>query len=244
MRQNQNSCNFKVESCNKERVAHNHFIAEKQAVGERIFKELLQKYLVTMEIEQVTAFSNEATMQQDIGTNVAAAMPTAAATPQITTSVASTAQPGSTIRRVTLSPDPETASPAPKRARTKRVPLGPLEFPTDDEKKKALAEFQNPADRALQKLLWAINCRYTLLPHQPEAVRAIAGLPASFPHHSAMDNSTDKMSVAETFRAFPIESKTKGILCADEMGLGTFGFNALYATCIHIRALILSLSGL
>lgn len=105
-----------------------------------------------------------------------------------------------------------------KRARTMPVKLGPLPMPTQAERTKALGELLNPADRALQKLIWDIGCRYTLLPHQPEAVRAVAGLPASFPHFSAKEGGTGSMpSSTAKFKAFPIQSKTKGILLADEM---------------------------
>lgn len=107
-----------------------------------------------------------------------------------------------------------------KKARTKPVPLGPLPMPSPEEKEEALQHFKTPADAALQRLAWDLGCRYTLLPHQPEAVRAVAGLPAFFPHRSAHDADTDTMSTNEKFKAFPIKSKTKGILLADEMGLG------------------------
>ena len=105
-----------------------------------------------------------------------------------------------------------------KRARTKPVPLGPLPMPSATQKESALRELKNPGDRALQIIIWDIGCRYTLLAHQPEAVRAVAGLPFSFPlrfPNAAEDSNA--MSPNEVFRSFPIKSKTNGILVADEM---------------------------
>jgi hypothetical protein len=104
-----------------------------------------------------------------------------------------------------------------KRARTKPVPLGPLPMPSSTQKEAALQELKNPADRALQMIVWDIGCRYTLLAHQPEAVRAVAGLPAFFPLRSAQAEHDDVMSCSEKFLSFPIQSKTKGFLLADEM---------------------------
>lgn len=59
------------------------------------------------------------------------------------------------------------------------------------EMKASLHKFNNEADRALQRLLWAIGCKYTLLPHQPEAVRSAAGLPPCFPYSSPNNGSVD-----------------------------------------------------
>jgi hypothetical protein len=122
-----------------------------------------------------------------------------------------------------------------KRARTMPVPLGPLPMPTLAERTNALEAFANPADQALQKLIWDIGCRYTLLPHQPEAVRAVAGLPASFPHFSDLESGTDRTPSTAKFKAFNIQSKTKGILLADEMVSRFFNLYSDYKG-IHLHS--------
>ena len=109
---------------------------------------------------------------------------------------------------------------ASKKARTKVVRLGPLPFPTPAEQQTALASFESPSDRALQRLLWDIGCRYTMIAHQPEAVRAVAGIPETFPR-SANEYGKLEMSKSELLKSIkPSETKTKGLLLADDMGLG------------------------
>jgi len=122
------------------------------------------------------------------------------------------------VRRVTLSPGDPQVEPEAKRARREPVPHGSPQVPaTTAEKQEALREFNSPADRALQQLVWELGCRYTMMAHQSEAVRAVAGFPETFPHLSPHDGDTDNMSTIEKFKAFPLKSKTKGILLADEM---------------------------
>lgn len=116
--------------------------------------------------------------------------------------------------------EPEVVERVVKKPRKKPVPLGPNPMPTPAEKNEALQEFKNVSDRALQRLIWDIGCRYTMLAHQPEAVRAVAGLPETFPRF-ANDDGRDSRSTSEVLKSLKLfETETKGLLLADEMGLG------------------------
>lgn len=111
-------------------------------------------------------------------------------------------------------------------SRLKRIKTKPLVRPLPKflalEQEAVLRKIEKPADRALMRLLWKIGFRYTLLAHQFEGVRAVAGLPFNFP---LLFKIGDESRIASTlrekiFQFFPIEMKTRGMLLADEMGLG------------------------
>ena len=70
------------------------------------------------------------------------------------------------------------------------------------------ADTPNP-DVRLQAFLRAQKSVFTLLPHQPAAARAVAGVPSSWP-----------LLGQESSGATPQEPPTHGLILADEMGLG------------------------
>jgi SNF2 family DNA or RNA helicase len=101
-------------------------------------------------------------------------------------------------------------------------PMRPLAKLSAVEKKAVLSKIESAADRALMRLLWKIGFRYTLMAHQFEGVRAVAGVPSIFP---LAPETGDEFSVAsarpeKVLQSFPIVLKTRGLLLADEMGLG------------------------
>jgi hypothetical protein len=112
-------------------------------------------------------------------------------------------------------------SPWLKKIRSKE-PMRPLAKLSAVEKKAVLNGIASAADRALMLLLWKIGFRYTLMAHQFEGVRAVAGVPSFFPLAS---ETGDESSIASTLpekvlQSFPIVMPTRGLLLADEMGLG------------------------
>jgi hypothetical protein len=116
----------------------------------------------------------------------------------------------------------------------------PLALLSPTDKEEALSILTNPHDKALQTLLWKIGCRYTLLPHQFDAVRAVAGVPPKFLHNCTepidwgfkrsddQDEHTAMMKQYETALETVELLPTRGILLADDMGLVS---NFVYVQC-------------
>jgi SNF2 family DNA or RNA helicase len=101
-------------------------------------------------------------------------------------------------------------------------PMRPLAKLSASEKKAVLNKIESAADRALMCLLWKIGFRYTLMAHQFQGVRAVAGVPSFFP---LAPKTGDEFSIASSrpekvLQSFPIVMQTRGLLLADEMGLG------------------------
>ena len=106
-----------------------------------------------------------------------------------------------------------------KRTKTTHDNRRPLAKLSNTAREAALKAVENPADRALQRLLWNVGFRYELKAHQYEAVRAMAGVPSLFPLESQDDD--EFITVARAMESHPIGADRKrGFLCADEMGLG------------------------
>jgi hypothetical protein len=84
---------------------------------------------------------------------------------------------------------------------------------------KGLTRFSSDPDKALQILLWKLGFGDTLHVHQTMAVRRVAGVPADFPLHKQSKATLQSMDLTLAAMDLPKPS-TKGILLADEMGIG------------------------
>jgi len=81
-----------------------------------------------------------------------------------------------------------------------------------------LATLSSDRDQLLQRVLWHLECDYFMKPHQPEAVRIVAGLPKNWPRDDRNGDYTaaDLQHLLVTAPAFT----ERGMLLADVMGLG------------------------
>jgi SNF2 family DNA or RNA helicase len=84
---------------------------------------------------------------------------------------------------------------------------------------KGLTRFSSDPDKALQILLWKLGFGDTLHVHQTMAVRRVAGVPEDFPLHKQSKATLQSMDLTLAAMGLP-EPSTKGILLADEMGIG------------------------
>ena len=54
-------------------------------------------------------------------------------------------------------------------------------MPTEQEQAEILSKLENQNDKNLQRLMWAIDCRYNFLPYQFLGVRSLAGVEENYP---------------------------------------------------------------
>ena len=96
----------------------------------------------------------------------------------------------------------------------------PLSF---DEQKERLEKIERMQDRALQKILYMTNFRFSLFPHQFEAVRRAAGVPEDFPLHKGSKVKSPLLaSIRDAVVGLKLEVNqptTRGLCIADCMGL-------------------------
>ena len=141
------------------------------------------------------------------------------------------------------SSDDEDDNPKHRRRARQRPPphvesdQQPLPFPTVPEQDTCLSNLFNDHDRRLQRLLWDCGCRYCLLPYQVRGVREIAGVDQQYPPENNSEESSDEeddgmilmtrtnASKSQAYwnkilQATPLRTDTRGLLMADDMGLG------------------------
>ena len=130
------------------------------------------------------------------------------------------------------------ASTETKALKEVEVSVEPLPMLSAAEKEVELSKIENEADRNLQRLLWSLGVRYTLLSYQFKGVRSLTGVNDDFPSLVSRTNFTSnewKKLLRDTQMADQqhqnnnhadddddknYNNKTRGILMADVMGLG------------------------
>lgn len=96
----------------------------------------------------------------------------------------------------------------------KKEPVRPLAKLSAVEEKGVLNKIESSADRALMRLLWKIGFRYTLMAHQFEGVRAVAGVPSFFPFASETGDEAVLLPSGQRkyFNPFQLSCK-RGVCC-------------------------------
>ena len=87
------------------------------------------------------------------------------------------------------------------------------------EDMEALKTIDKVEDKALQVLLWKLGLRFTLLNHQFEGCRGVAGVPENFPFHAGVVTKPTNITLDVALQGLK-EPTTQGLLLADDMGLG------------------------
>jgi hypothetical protein len=125
-----------------------------------------------------------------------------------------------------------TASKAMKRLESNAAPL-----PTPTDKEAVLQDIDIIADRNLQRLLWSMGCRYTLLSYQFLGVRSLTGVDATYPstqpkkHYTCQD--WQKVLRETKMADQNNRNKNRGLLMADVMGLVCSLLYGLHSDCTN-----------
>jgi DNA-binding transcriptional MerR regulator len=95
---------------------------------------------------------------------------------------------------------------------------------TAEQAQQILQEIEEKPDQALRKLLLDADFQFQLLLHQFFAVRKVAGVPEKFPLHPGSEvQQPATASIQQAIQGLDLDQNkcsTRGVLIADQMGLG------------------------